>query len=133
MNGPAVGTGPGQIVASIPNPQTPSKLAVGFALPGSTRPVMDGAYWVVALDPNYQWAIVTGGAPEVATEAGCMTASPRAGRVEVNDVGFWLFSRKPVDPEGTAIMKAEARRLGLDLSPLKKVQQEGCTYAGATP
>jgi lipocalin len=45
--------------------------------------------------------------------------------------GFWLFSRKPVDPEGTAIMRAKAVALGLDLSPLVKVAQEGCKYAGA--
>lgn len=42
--------------------------------------------------------------------------------------GFWLFSRKPVDPANTAIMRQEAARLGFDLSVLKKVQQEGCTF-----
>jgi len=45
--------------------------------------------------------------------------------------GFWFFSRKPVDPVGTAAMEAEATRLGLDTSVLLNVEQQGCTYQGA--
>lgn len=43
--------------------------------------------------------------------------------------GLWLFSRKPVDPANTAVMREKAQQLGFDLSVLKKVQQEGCSYA----
>jgi hypothetical protein len=42
--------------------------------------------------------------------------------------GLWLFSRKPVDPANTAVMREKAQQLGFDLSVLKKVQQEGCDY-----
>lgn len=50
---------------------------------------------------------------------------------QVNDDGFWLFSRKPVDPEAAAAAREKAKALGLDVSQLRKVQQEGCAYAGA--
>jgi hypothetical protein len=42
--------------------------------------------------------------------------------------GLWLFSRKPVDPTNTATMRTKAQQLGFDVSVLKKVQQQGCTY-----
>jgi hypothetical protein len=44
------------------------------------------------------------------------------------DAGLWLFSRKPVDPAATAVMREQAQKLGFDLSVLKKVQQDGCSY-----
>jgi hypothetical protein len=46
--------------------------------------------------------------------------------------GLWLFSRKPVDPANTAVMREQAKKLGFDLSVLKKVKQEGCSYPSAT-
>jgi hypothetical protein len=42
--------------------------------------------------------------------------------------GLWLFSHSPVDPTNTAVMREAAQKLGYDLSVLKKVQQQGCTY-----
>lgn len=42
--------------------------------------------------------------------------------------GLWLFSRKPVDPEGTAQMERVAMELGFDISGLRTVEQEGCAY-----
>jgi hypothetical protein len=42
--------------------------------------------------------------------------------------GLWLFSRKPVDAANTALMMAKAQQLGFDVSVLKRVQQQGCTY-----
>lgn len=47
--------------------------------------------------------------------------------------GLWLFSRKPIDPTNTAIMRDQAKKLGFDLSVLKKVKQEGCTYPSTNP
>lgn len=47
--------------------------------------------------------------------------------------GLWLFSRKPADPEATAAMRAEAARLGFDLSVLKPVAQAGCSYPAVQP
>lgn len=130
VNGEATGTSgaggpssfPGRFIANVPNPQDPSKLNVGFALGESTTPVMGAPYWVVAIDEeDYQWAIITGGAPTmVSGEGKCIT-----------DGGFWLFSRKPVDPENTAKMLQVAEGLGLDTSKLLDVPQEGCLYEGA--
>jgi hypothetical protein len=39
--------------------------------------------------------------------------------------GVWLYSRKPVDPEGTATMRGVAESLNLDISNLKPVTQVG--------
>lgn len=50
---------------------------------------------------------------------------------DTNGSGFWLFSRQPVDPESTAIMRRKAEEMGLDLSVLVPVKQEGCEYEGA--
>jgi apolipoprotein D and lipocalin family protein len=131
VNGPATGTSgaggttsfPGRFIANVPNPQDPSKLNVGFALgETATTPLLGAPYWVVAIDEqNYQWAIITGGAPtQVSGEGKCIT-----------DGGFWLFSRTPVDPVSTAKMLEVAEGLGLDTAKLLDVPQEGCLYEGA--
>jgi lipocalin len=130
VNGPATGTSgaggpsafPGRFIANVPNPEDPSKLNVGFALGEATTPLMGAPYWVVAIDEeNYDWAIITGGAPtQPSGEGKCIT-----------DGGFWLFSRKPVDPENTAKMLEVAEGLGLDTAKLLDVPQEGCLYEGA--
>lgn len=86
---------------------------------------MGAPYWVVAVGSEYQWAIITGGPPTAQSANGCTTSGP------MGSSGFWLFSRKPVDPENTLLMEAEARRLGLDTSVLLPVAQEGCLYEGA--
>ena len=78
VNGPTTGTsgsgGAGsflvRFVASVPNPSDPSKLSVGFALPGGNSPFFGAPYWIVAADPNYQWAIITGGVPTTPTGNG---------------------------------------------------------------
>jgi hypothetical protein len=46
--------------------------------------------------------------------------------------GLWLFSRKPIDPANTAVMREQAKKLGFDLSVLKDVKQEDCTYPSTT-
>lgn len=80
---------------------------------------------------GYDWAIVSGGPPKVETDGGCRTGSEFLQRFRVNGVGLWLFSRKPVDPANTQIMRAKAESLGFDLSVLLPVAQEGCEYNGA--
>ncbi len=40
--------------ATIPNPQFPAKLEVDFGF------FRKGDYWIIALDQNYQWAVVSG-------------------------------------------------------------------------
>jgi lipocalin len=138
VNGPVVGStggGTASITARIPDPADPSKLSVGFSLGGFQ--LGSGPYWVVAIDEdNYDWAIITGGPPTVQGTDGCQTGGGGGGGLfggggQVNNIGFWLFSRRPVDPENTEVMLSKASQLGLDLSVLRDVQQMGCLYEGA--
>lgn len=110
----------------MPDAKAPSKLKVGFALPGTSRPLGAGPYWVVFVNDDYSLGIVTGGPPAVPAAGGCAVSTP--GSNSVNASGFWLFSRTPVDPAGEALLREKAAELGLDLSQLVKVQQEGCEY-----
>lgn len=90
--------------------------------------VLAGPYWVVAADVvDYEWAIVSGGAPTEVYDDGCTT------RLEgVNDAGLWLFSRTPVAPaEQVEAMRAVLRNMGYTLQELLPVVQAGCRYEGA--
>lgn len=85
-----------------------------------------GPYWVVATGPSkdakvgYDWAIISGGAPSQQTAGGCMPP---------NGSGLWLFSRSPSPSKDTvAAMRAEAMRIGFDLSQLRPVAHAGCKY-----
>jgi hypothetical protein len=100
--------------------------------------LFSGPYWVVAVGPSndtrlgYDWAIVSGGPPSISAPGGCRNGDGRSpGSAALNRNGFWLFSRKPVDPAATAEMRARAAQLGFDLSVLLDVQQQGCKYEGA--
>ncbi len=42
--------------ASVVNPASPAKLRVVFSVFGKPK----GDYWITELDPNYQWAVVSG-------------------------------------------------------------------------
>lgn len=127
----------GGLEAVFPNPDDPSKLLVGPSFivdvtPKSLRSTVLGDYWVVWVHEDekgeYDLAIIGGGAPDFSTEKGCQTGNPALSRFLVNGVGTWLFSRKPYDPEGTAIMRQAAIDLGYDLSDLYPVEQKGCLY-----
>lgn len=155
VNGPAMGTsGSGssasfpQITAIIPDRSQPSKLRVGFGFGGLRLPDNDffkGDYWIVAAGndkniaagaegfPGYDWAIISGGPPTTRSNGACRTGSRVSlfARFQTNNIGLWLFSRKPVDPANTAKMRSVASSLGFDLSVLVDVVQEGCTYEGA--
>ena len=78
--------------------------------------------------PDQYPACLVGGPPKVLAPGGCRTGSANGGMNQQNDVGLWLFSRKPVDPESTEAMLEVLREMGLDTSVLLPVQQEGCTY-----
>ena len=81
---------------------------------------------------GYDWAIVSGGPPSIRSPGGCRNGDGRSlGSAAMNRNGLWLFARRPVDAAATAAMRAEAARLGFDLSVLLDVQQEGCRYEGA--
>jgi len=147
VNGPPMGTsgsgsGGFQLKAVIPDPNEASKLLVG---PGFLEQLFGrriaelfyGDYWVVAVGPSedpelgYDWAIISGGAPKTRGAEGCVTGNKLLDRFQVNGAGFWLFARKPVDPESTEKMREVAKDIGFDLSVLEKVEQEGCKYEGA--
>jgi len=104
-----------------------------------------GQFWVVAVGDsadgsNYDWAIVSGGAPTTSTDYGCIPGPANATKQSFvngaqvpcllhNCPGLWLFSRQPVDRANTAVMMQTARRLGLDVTVLRSVPQKGCDYA----
>ncbi len=81
-----------------PGGTLPSQLEVRFAPKWlSFLPFVWADYWVVSLDPDYQWAIV--GEPD-------------------RDY-LWFLSRQPtMDAEALEDMKARARTLGYDLGEL---------------
>lgn len=71
---------------------------------------------------QYDWAIITGGAPKIPSNGKCVT-----GTGDTNTNGIWLFSRQPIPPAGT-VEKLEtiAQVNGIDTSVLLPVTQEGC-------
>jgi apolipoprotein D and lipocalin family protein len=76
----------------------PGQLQVRF-VPGwlSWLPLVWADYWVIALDPGYQWAVV--GDPDRKY--------------------LWILSREPsMDAELFARLKAKAEAMGYDLAPL---------------
>ena len=76
----------------------PGRLQVRF-VPGwlSWLPLVWADYWVVALDPDYQWAVV--GDPDLEY--------------------LWILAREPsMDAELFARLKAKAEAMGYDLEPL---------------
>ncbi|KAI8472609.1 MAG: hypothetical protein J3K34DRAFT_413662 [Monoraphidium minutum] len=149
VTGPQMGSDGGGFssIVALPTKGTgataTSKLQVGpgFLAPlakkglrAATRPsrrnsFVFGPYWVVDYAPDYSWAIISGGAPKVKTAGGCSAGRPNSQSfLDINGSGLWLFSRKPVDPEATQIMRDKAAALGFDVSVLKPVAQAGCTY-----
>jgi lipocalin len=73
---------------------------------------------------QYEWAIISSGPPEVRTNNGCLPATQG-----FNPSGLWLYSRKPnVSEEIMSRLEALAAAKGFDVSALKAVVQEGCTY-----
>jgi len=148
VNGEAFGTSgsggePGvfaNLTAIVPDAEDPSKLLVGLSVMRLFIPEMFlhyvyGPYWVVAVGEDeageYEWAIISAGAPEVPTPDGCKTGYDLFAPFKFNGVGLWLFSRNPVDPAATREMKSVAKNLGFDISGLIPVEQEGCEYIGA--
>jgi lipocalin len=119
----------------IKDPAFPSKASVG---PRFLPSLFYGPYWVVEAGSysdlledktsfdgeNYEWAIISVGAPDVATQNGCL---PGVGRL--NPEGVWLFSRKAIVPaEVTEKLTALAASKGFDVTALKTVVHEGCSY-----
>jgi lipocalin len=83
--------------AKIPDKLQPSKLKVSFFL------FFYGDYFVLELDPNYQWAMIGSGTPDF----------------------FWILSRTPkMDPVVYDNLIENARKRGYDISRIQKVQHK---------
>eukprot|EP01026_Neomeris_dumetosa_P006444 TRINITY_DN12046_c0_g1_i1.p1 TRINITY_DN12046_c0_g1~~TRINITY_DN12046_c0_g1_i1.p1 ORF type:complete len:240 (-),score=40.15 TRINITY_DN12046_c0_g1_i1:295-1014(-) len=147
VNGPPIGTsGAGdsnlQLIAIVPDPTMASKLRVGLPSLRPVQKVSYGDYWIVAVKPSanetigYDWAIISGGPPTTSTANGCRTGSKWSWieKVQINQIGLWLFTREKVASEQTVQeMRETAKDLGFDLSVLDPVEQEGCLYIDSNP
>jgi lipocalin len=114
----------------------PAKLTVGF-LP---QFLVQSNYWVVAAgsyanaiagvavptSTTYDWAIITGGSPDLQTSNGLCI--PKPGLVQL--YGMWMFTRDNVPPTGVISgIDQIATSLGLDNTKWLTVTQEGCVFA----
>ena len=98
-----------------------------------------GPYWIIGAGKyggissgsssegthKYEWALVSGGAPEQVGENGkCKTGSG------VNEAGLWILTRDPI-VEKSVIDKVRsfASEKGFDLTVLNPVVHEGCDYS----
>ncbi len=82
--------------AKIPDPSKPASLKVSFFL------FFYGDYFVMELDPDYQWAMIGSSSPDF----------------------FWILSRTPkMDPDVYEMLLANARERGYDLGKLQIVEQ----------
>ena len=98
--------------------------------------VLAGPYWVVAVDDDYQWAIVSGGKPNVVKSTNPVTCTTKTGDsfLDTNGSGLWLFTRDATGAAAAAYSAAMLQILadkGIYAGDLVKVPQEGCTYDGA--
>jgi hypothetical protein len=132
--------------AIVPNAiQEPSKIQVSFRIPGRTNywivaagsyeEVLNGTYQVkqkntndnttIIISTKYDWAIISGGAPNVVTSRGKCVAG-RLGRFDVR--GLWMFARQPQPPLGVieAITNLTEEQLGLDTTVWRNVTHIGC-------
>jgi hypothetical protein len=143
VNGRQMGTSDSgwfKLTATIPDKSKPSKLRVGpklwsWQVPNALR----GDYWIVAAGDDsgvtgskpYTWAIISGGAPGVASNGLCKTGSkwPLEAQIQTNNIGLWFFTRETQASDAKInVMLQKAKALGLDTSVLSKVTQDGCTY-----
>jgi lipocalin len=94
INGP-LSTAVGK--AKIPDPSQPSKLKVSFFL------FFYGDYFVMELDPGYQWAMIGSSSPDF----------------------FWILSRTPkMDPALYDNLIKNAQKRGYDISRIQKVEHK---------
>lgn len=114
---------PFTLCARLPDEDKTSELIVA---PCFLPNALGGDYWVIAAGPsndNYEWALVSGGQPDVRYADGCTTGK------KTNGGGLWMFSRKPVaDKETIDMMLNVLKEKGYTTSLLNDVVQEGCSY-----
>mmetsp|Transcript_9591 Transcript_9591/g.10927 ORF Transcript_9591/g.10927 Transcript_9591/m.10927 type:complete len:246 (-) Transcript_9591:61-798(-) len=94
-----------------------------------------GPYWVLAVDADYTWAIISGGQPTEVEQEDPVLCTTKEGDsfLDTNGSGLWLFTREKIADQATIdAMKNTLESLGVFTGNLKKVEQEGCLYEGAT-
>ena len=93
---------------AFPQDSTNARLKVGFFLSGIPwiRNFFSGDYWVTALNPNYEFAVV----------------SNRKGS------SMWILSRTPQLPATVVEELIAASRASINVGALKMQNQVGCTY-----
>jgi len=118
---------PEPLCATRPDPDDePAKLQV---VPCGLPNFFAGPYWVAALGPDYEWAIIVGGQPEV--EGRCDSDENLCTTREGYFGGLWFFTRVRIASEDTLnTMEQTALDLGLCTANMLDVVQEGCTYEG---
>jgi lipocalin len=86
-----------------------------------------GPYWIIAYDEQEGYALISGGAPTVATDTGCTTGTG------VNGSGLWIFTRQSQrDQVLVDKVRAVATVAGFDISVLNDVEHSSeCKYKGA--
>lgn len=82
------------------NTKTNAHLVVDFGLPWL------GEYWIIALDPNYEWAVVS----------------------EPSQKSLYILSRTPILPEFQYQQAIKAAGLQVPTDKLKMTSHESCTY-----
>mmetsp|Transcript_73275 Transcript_73275/g.174604 ORF Transcript_73275/g.174604 Transcript_73275/m.174604 type:complete len:381 (-) Transcript_73275:212-1354(-) len=83
--------------------------------------LLAGPYWVLDYDEAEGYALISGGAPALPAEAGCMTGSG------TNGSGLWIFTRDQKRDEALVQkVRAIAAQKGFDLSVLNDVDQSDC-------
>lgn len=83
--------------------------------------LLAGPYWVLDYDEAAGYALISGGAPTLPAEAGCMTGSG------TNGSGLWIFTREQKRDEALVQkVRAIAAQKGFDLSVLNDVDQSAC-------
>lgn len=91
-----------------------------------------GPYWVLAVGDNYEWAIVSGGQPDVVKTVNATSGQTTCTTREdgcINGSGLWLFSRSSTyNQTQIDIQEAKLKEMGIFTEALKKVEHEGCTY-----
>jgi len=109
------------------------ELAVAPCLFGGVFDYTAGPYWVLAVAPDYSWAIVSGGQPDQPRPGNTCTTKAGDSFLDTNGSGLWLFTREQVAPAATIeAMETKLTEMGVFAGDLKNVTQEGCLYQGAS-
>lgn len=87
---------------------------------------LSGPYWVVNFSVEEDWALVSGGPPNLVSGKGCKTGSGE------NDSGLWIFTRAQhpsLQLLDRILALASAR--GFDTSVLDRIDHSGCAATAA--